>query len=150
MRGTAFAVVGALGFVVQIGTVAALTRLAGWNAASATAAAVELAVLHNFLWHERWTWADRIGRGATGAVRRLARFHLANGATSMGANVLGVWAAAALFGLDPIAANVAAVVCTGALNFITLDRWVFLADGVREGGVPSSRRDATAPRSLSP
>ena len=29
----------------------------------ATALAVETAVIHNFLWHERFTWADRSGTG---------------------------------------------------------------------------------------
>ena len=29
----------------------------------ATLLAVEAALLHNFLWHERWTWSDRPAAG---------------------------------------------------------------------------------------
>ena len=51
-----FVIVGCLGFVLQLLTLWALTSLAGWPWLPATAAAVEVAVLHNFVWHERWTW----------------------------------------------------------------------------------------------
>ena len=54
-----FNVVGAGGFVVQIGTIALLTRHFGWPAFVATAVALELAALQNFLAHSRWTWGDR-------------------------------------------------------------------------------------------
>ena len=51
--------VGAIGIVVQL---AAPAILKGWLQVEyllATALAVEAAVLHNFIWHERWTWAER-------------------------------------------------------------------------------------------
>ena len=54
----AFAAVGVFGFVLQITAIASLLS-AGWSYLAATAAGVELAVLHNFWWHERWTWRDR-------------------------------------------------------------------------------------------
>jgi len=50
-----FTAVGVLGFVVQLGALHALTAYAGWPWLAATLVSVELAVLHNFLWHERWT-----------------------------------------------------------------------------------------------
>ena len=40
--------------------------------------ATELAILHNFLWHVRWTWGDRPATQAE-SFRRLMRFHLGNG-----------------------------------------------------------------------
>ena len=57
-RPATFALVGAIGVVVQLGTLEALTALGGhylW----ATGLAVEAAVLHNFMWHQRFTWRDR-------------------------------------------------------------------------------------------
>ena len=47
-----FAVVGVAGFVLQLLALWALTSLAGWPWLPATAAAVGLAVVHNFVWHE--------------------------------------------------------------------------------------------------
>ena len=60
-----FMAVGALGFALQIAALALFTA-AGWPLIAAIAAAVEVAILHNFCWHERWTWRDRA------AARRLA------------------------------------------------------------------------------
>jgi putative flippase GtrA len=124
VRWTAFAAVGALGFAVQLAAVVLLT-MAGWQAMAATAVAVELAVLHNFAWHERWTWVDRAGGGHGGTMRRLLRFHLANGVTSIAGNVAIVGLLVAPAGLHPVVANGIAVVCVSAANFLALDRWVF-------------------------
>ena len=51
--------VGALGSGLQLALVAVLVRAAGVHYLWATAAGIEAAVLHNFCWHECWTWADR-------------------------------------------------------------------------------------------
>ena len=53
---------------------------------------MELTVLHNFLWHERFTWADRTGKfhrflHAREWPARLFRFNLSNGAISMVGNL---------------------------------------------------------------
>ena len=48
----------------------------GWTLA--TAAAVELTLLHNFVWHLHYTWRDRTGRDHRSACGRLswhARLH---------------------------------------------------------------------------
>jgi putative flippase GtrA len=123
MRVTAFAVVGAMGFVVQLAVVAALTALAGWPAAAATTLGVEAAVLHNFFWHCQWTWQDRVHRGATVGAP-LLRFHLANGATSLAGNVL-LSIVLTRAGLTPVLANVAAVAAMSAANYALADRWAF-------------------------
>ena len=47
-----------VGFVVQVATMAAAGRVHGVHYLLATAVAVELAIVANFLWHERWTWQD--------------------------------------------------------------------------------------------
>ena len=127
---TRFLLVGALGFVLQIGTLTTLA-LAGVPHALATAAAVELAILHNFLWHERWTWPDRAkGRsvGERGARARFTCFLRFNGATalvSLAGNVaLTVWLVDGL-GLPLAVGNAIAVTAQAAINFLLADRWVF-------------------------
>lgn len=132
-RVSAFVVVGVVGFVVQAGLLAWLTgpRL-GVPVPLATLLAVEATVLHNFVWHERWTWADR--RGAGSRVSRLLRFHAGAGLTSLVANVAITSGAVALFGWHVVVANAAAVVLTSAANFLLADRWVF----VRTRGVAAA------------
>lgn len=61
-RWLVFNVVGGLGVVVQLSALAALTLEAGMHYLLATGLAVEIAVVHNFIWHQCWTWRDRAGR----------------------------------------------------------------------------------------
>jgi putative flippase GtrA len=121
-RGAAFVAVGSLGFIVQLLTLGGLTVMAGWPYIPAAALGVELAVLNNFFWHQRWTWHDRMSDGHV--VNRVARYHASTGLTSVG-NVLMTAAGVELLGLHPIAATAAAVVATSFSNFILSDRWVF-------------------------
>lgn len=120
----AFATVGALGFALQLGALAFLTSRAHWSWLPATLVSVELAIVHNYLWHEHWTWKERRG-GSTLSVQRLARFHVANGLTSIVGNIVWMWLFIAALGLPPVAANVAAVAVMSAVNFVMADRWVF-------------------------
>jgi putative flippase GtrA len=115
--------VGLLGFVLQIAVLAGLIRL-GAHYLAATAVAVELAVLHNFAWHERWTWRDRPS-GPGSRAQRLWRFHASNGLISLAGNLVLMRLIVGLLGLPPVAANLIAVVLCSFLNFSASDRFVF-------------------------
>ena len=67
-----FNAVGVLGFVVQLGVLGLCAHALHWDYLLATALAVEAALLHNFFWHERYTWADRTARapGVRSAVEK--------------------------------------------------------------------------------
>ncbi|MGH9331680.1 MAG: GtrA family protein, partial [Vicinamibacterales bacterium] len=121
-----FNAVGVAGFVVQLGVVYSLSYVASgfsrtWYPLAITAIAVEAAVLHNFFWHERWTWADRPSAGRA-RMARLGRFHLANGLVSIVGNLAVV---AMLAGFNPIAANAIAVLACSIVTFAAGDRLVF-------------------------
>src|SRR4051794_23925530 len=116
-----FAVVGAAGFVVQLETLWCLTSYARWHWLTATLSAVEVAIIHNFLWHARWTWRDRSGERA----QCFARFQLANGIASLAGNVVVMAVFSGPLGGAPPPANVCAVALTAAANFFAADRWVF-------------------------
>lgn len=132
-RPIAFLSVSAGGFAIQTCTVAALTRL-GMPAELATLIGVELAVLHNFLWHEHWTWRDRIA--AAGArLRRLLNYQLATGSVSLAGNLVVVAAAVRAFGMHPVAANVLAVVSMSVANYTIADRWIFARRAAMAGVV---------------
>lgn len=119
----AFVVVGAMGFALQLTVLTLLMTVAHWRYDVATVVAVELTILHNFWWHERWTWRDRSLTSGVGA--RLARFHAGAGGVSMVSNV----ALAILFveslHQTTIVASLAAPMLTGLANFLLADRWVF-------------------------
>lgn len=124
-RWLAFNTVGALGILVQLGALALFTRLLGWNYLTATAFAVEAAVLHNFVWHERWTWVERARGGMAAMFGRLTRFHLSNGFFSILGNVLLVKLFVDSIGMPVTIANLSAIAICSVLNFFAGEHLVF-------------------------
>jgi putative flippase GtrA len=114
-----FSVVGLVGVGVQLAVLALLTKF-GVNYLVATAIAVEIALLHNYAWHRRWTWADREARAG-----RLLRFHLANGVVSLVSNLVWMRVLTGGLGVPAVPANLAAITVTSLLNFALGERWVF-------------------------
>src|SRR5512132_2299825 len=102
-RWVAFNAVGILGAVVQLSVLAALTHGAGLSYLPATALAVEAAVLHNFAWHQRWTWRDRQLESKRQVLDRLMRFHLLNGSVSIVGNLTITTLLVSAFGVDAVA-----------------------------------------------
>ena len=125
LRWGRFNVVGAMGMVVQLGSLALINRLAPGHYLVATAAAVELAVLYNFVWHVRFTWGDR--RGGPGPATRLARFHAANGLVSIAGNLLLMRLLVQDAHLPVLAANCVAIACCSIANFFLGHHWAFAA-----------------------
>ena len=124
-RWIAFGSVGALGFGVQFATLVLLTGWLGANYLLATAIAVELAILHNFIWHQHWTWSDRGTGGATQLPRRLLRFNTGAAVTSIGGNLALMWVFVSWFEIHYMIANIMAVVALSMANFLLCDRLVF-------------------------
>jgi putative flippase GtrA len=120
-----FNMVGLLGMGVQLITLTLLTSGFGVNYLAATAMAVEGAVIHNFIWHECWTWLDRTKGDTNGTPGRLLRFHLANGAISIAGNLGLMWLLVSRVHLHYFVANVMAIGTCAILNFLASDRLVF-------------------------
>lgn len=122
-RWVRFNAVGAMGMGVQLGALALLGRCDGGHYLFASAAAVELAVLHNFAWHLRVTWPDR--RGGSEIWGQLARFHAANGAVSVLGNLGLMRLLVGSTHLPVLAANSIAIVCCSVANFCFGHTWAF-------------------------
>ena len=125
-RAAVFAAVGIVGYGVQTAVLWLLVGRAGLAVVPATLLATESAVLHNFLWHLRWTWADRPA-GPRAVAGRLARFNLSNGGFSLagGAAIMALLVDA--LGVHYLLANLAAVLVVSVVNFLASDRYVFTA-----------------------
>jgi putative flippase GtrA len=124
-----FNVVGALGFALQSGALFAFTHMAHRvDYLLATAAAVELAVLNNFLWHQRWTWRDRPTPTLRGTLRRLAKFNITNGLVSLTGNLVLMSILVGQASLPVVGASVVSVAACALINFLLADRIAFTAD----------------------
>src|SRR2546430_10214937 len=80
LRWLKFNLVGLIGIGVQLLVLALLKSGLHLNYLLATALAVETAVVHNFLWHERFTWRDRVAKAR---LAQFIKFNLTNGAISI-------------------------------------------------------------------
>jgi putative flippase GtrA len=124
-RWVKFNSVGAIGVGVQLAALTLLAGQLGMHYLVATALAVEAAVLHNFLWHERWTWADRFAKGRHGSLRRLIQFNLTTGVFSIVGNLVFMRIFVETFGIHFLVANLLTITACSVINFLVSDRLVF-------------------------
>ena len=124
-----FNLVGVAGAGVQLLAFWLLLHATQLRAAEAAAVAVEIAVLHNFIWHERFTWRDRANYRQTAG--RFWRFHAANGLISVFGNMGVTYFLVEWLGTPALFSAVAAIaVCTPA-NYLAADRWVYATECAR-------------------
>jgi putative flippase GtrA len=118
-----FNLVGVMGMVVQLAALTLIDRCAPGHYLFATAAAIELALLHNFVWHIRYTWHDR--RDSSALWIQCVRFHLSNGLVSLVGNlaIMRILVDEAHMLLLP--ANMIAILVCSIVNFYLGDRWAF-------------------------
>jgi putative flippase GtrA len=117
-----FYAVGTLGAGVQLVMLRFCTQGLGVQYVIATLLAVETALLHNFVWHEMWTWS---GLPWKGWPVRLMRFQLGNGVASLAANAGLTFAFHEFVRIPVLGANVAAILSAALLNFGLAKFWVF-------------------------
>ena len=122
-RAIRFYTVGAMGVVVQLSALTALMTGVGLSHWISTALAVEMAVLHNFVWHQRWTWGDRPSEQC---YRRLIRFHLTTGLLSIASNVIVTALLIEKAGMPYLAANLLSIAAASVLTYLLADHQVFI------------------------
>ena len=122
IRWLKFNAVGAGGIVVQLGMLAVLKSGLQLDYLLATALAVEAAVIHNYLWHERFTWADR---STTNSWMRFAKFNVSTGMFSILGNVILMRALVGGAHLNYFVANILTIAICSLVNFVVSDRFVF-------------------------
>lgn len=133
IRWLKFYAVGGIGIGVQLLTLFFLQSVLQMNYLVATVLAVETAVAHNFLWHERFTWADRVRPTWRQSAPRLVRFNLTTGVVSLLGNVLLMELLVGATHINYLVANGIAIAACSLANFVVSDHVVFPA---KRGGIP--------------
>jgi putative flippase GtrA len=125
LRWLKFNAVGVLGIGVQVAVL--LTLKSGFHLSylPATALSVEAAVLHNFLWHERYTWSDRVQPSWRKSLPRLLRFNLTTGGVSIAGNLALMKLMVGLGHMNYLVANGIAIALCSLANFLVSEEWVF-------------------------
>jgi putative flippase GtrA len=128
LRWLKFNAVGGLGIGVQLVVLLALKSEFHLSYLLATALAVEAAVIHNFLWHERYTWADRVQPSWRKSLPRMLRFNLTTGGVSIIGNLALMKLIVDLGHINYLVANGAAIALCSLVNFLVSEQWVFGKD----------------------
>jgi putative flippase GtrA len=125
VRWLKFNAVGAVGIGVQLAVLTALKSGLELNYLLATGMAVEAALLHNFFWHERFTWADRRVRFS---FERLVKFNLTTGGVSIVGNLVAMKLLVEVGHLEYLFANLLSIAGCSIVNFLVADRAIFIRE----------------------
>lgn len=130
LRWCKFNFVGGIGIGVQFAALFLLKGGLHFNYLAATAIAVEAAVVHNFIWHEHFTWSDRtksnrLKHSRRRTLHRLLRFHFSNGAVSILGNLALMKIMVGQAHMNYLLANAIAITLCSAANFLVSETWVF-------------------------
>jgi putative flippase GtrA len=120
-----FNLVGGIGIGVQFAALFLLKGVLQFNYLAATAIAVEAAVVHNFVWHEQFTWADRVQPSWRRSLVRLLRFNLTNGGVSLLGNLALMKLMVGQGHMNYLHANAIAITLCSVANFLVSETWVF-------------------------
>jgi putative flippase GtrA len=113
-----FAGVGITGVIINTSVLYLLSRWAGLPLVAATAVAVELAAISNYLLNDTWTFASR-----SPSLRGFAKFNTA-ALAGLVLNVLIVWVLTRL-GLYFMVADLIGIAAAFTLNYAFSVRWVW-------------------------
>ena len=122
IRWLKFNAVGAVGIGVQLIVLAVLKSGFHLHYLAATALAVEAAVIHNFTWHERFTWVDR---APLGGWSRFIKFNLTTGIFSILGNLALMKLLVDALHLQYLVANAITITACSLINFVLSDKLVF-------------------------
>lgn len=123
LRWSKFNLVGAMGMIVQLTALGLFNRLLHGHYLYALIAAIELTLLHNFLWHLHYTWRDR--RHSSPRLQQALRFHLTNGAVSILGNLVLMRLLVGKSHLPLLLANAIAILACSLINFTLGTTWAF-------------------------
>ncbi|MFI1564243.1 GtrA family protein [Streptomyces sp. NPDC020490] len=117
-----FAVVGGVGTVVNTAVLYVLHGPLGLPLLAASAVAVEVAVVNNYLLNDWWTFAARAP-----SLKRFGKFNVSM-LTGLGVNVLVLWILVH-GGVHLVVANLLAIGAAFTVNYVSSALWVW--DGTR-------------------
>lgn len=122
VRWLKFNAVGGIGVGVQLAVLTVLKSGLQFDYLLATGLAVEAAVVHNFLWHERFTWSDRV---ADSSLVRFVKFNLTTGLFSIAGNLVLMRVLVGWGKMNFLVANMVTIAACSLVNFLVSDRVVF-------------------------
>lgn len=123
-RLTSFGIVGVSGIFVNMGILWIITHYANIHYALASPFAIELSIINNFIWNDRYTWHGRRYAHQHSFWYGLLRFNLVSWIAGTINWLLLVTFTEGL-GLYYLLANLLAIGIASAINFVLNEKWTF-------------------------
>ena len=120
-----FCTVGAGGVVVNMFFFWLFYKKLGMYSLVASFLAIQLAIINNFLWNDKWTWKERRKPGAGEFSKRLAKFAFASNLVSALGNLVGVFVFLNLLKWYYLFSNFLAISLGVILNFLVNHYWTY-------------------------
>lgn len=134
-----FNLVGLLGVLVQLTTLALLNRAIPAHYLLASTVAVEFTLFHNFAWHLHYTWPEA---RPSAALQKVLRFQLSNDLTSLLGNLALMHLFVHSLHAPVILSNALSIACCGFVNFLLAHHWAFAVSSTTPKHVASLRAPA--------
>jgi len=115
-RGAKYAVVAALGAGVNSAGLYLFKGVLGLPLILSSVFAIEIAIVHNFLWFKYWAWRDRFDPH-TPLLRQLLAYNVVTGAIDLAGNISVLWTLTTFFGVHYLIANVLGMIAPPILKF---------------------------------
>jgi Predicted membrane protein len=117
--------IGLMGLGLQLILLFLLTRFVHLNYFVATLFAVQCALIHNFLWHQRYTWKENVVRSKKESVMRFVRFNSSSGTLAIISNLGFTALLVQIVHLPLVVCNLMAIGICNVANFLFANNFVF-------------------------
>jgi len=88
--------------------------------------AIEISIIHNFVWYRYWAWGDRVEAGSRPAfLRQLVLYNAATGLVDLSVNVSILWLLYKVFGVYYLIANIIGMILGPFFKFWINEKLIF-------------------------
>ncbi|MCX6600919.1 MAG: GtrA family protein [bacterium] len=124
-RGGKFMAVAWLGMVVNTACLFLFKGILRIPIIPAGLMAIEIAIVHNFIWLRHWAWRDRTNGNHSSFFRQLLLYNLFTGAVDILANLSILWSLSTLFSVHYLLANALGMIAGPFIKFWVNEKIVF-------------------------
>jgi dolichol-phosphate mannosyltransferase len=124
-RGTKFLLVAWLGMFVNTGYLYLFKGVLGIRIIPASLMAIEIAIIHNFIWFRHWAWKDRQQKYHQPFFKQLFKYNIATGLVDLFSNVTILWVLSTFFHVHYLLANICGMIAGPFIKFWLNDKFIF-------------------------
>lgn len=114
-----------LGALVNTGCLYLFKGLLGIRIIPASILAIEVSILHNFLWYRYWAWRDRRRENYQPFWPQFLKYNFITGSVDFLVAVPTLWVLSTVFKIHYLAANLLAMIAPPIIKFYLNEKHIF-------------------------